>query len=72
MSNDEIIGLANEYFDFMPDEADLIRFVKAITLRENNRVSRQIVDQCIKTLEFHGFSEAVPYFNWSVKNKLGV
>jgi len=72
MTDDQIIGLANEYFDVMPDETDLLRFVKAVTLRENARVSSQIVDQCIKTLDFHGFSEAVPYFNWSVKNKLGI
>ena len=72
MTNDEIIGLAQEYFDCMPDESDLIRFVKAITLRENSRVSREVVNQCIKTLDFHGFSEAIPYFNWAAKNKLGV
>lgn len=72
MSNDEIMGLAREYFDVMPDETELIRFVKAVTLRENNRVAHQIVDQCIKTLEFHGFSEAVPCFNWAAKTKFGV
>ena len=29
-----------------------------------------IIEQCIKTLEFHGFDEAVPYIKWMAKNKL--
>lgn len=72
MSNDEIIGLAREYFDVMPDESELVRFVKAVTLRENNRIAHQIVDQCKKTLDFHGFPEAIPYFTWAAKTHFGV
>lgn len=31
-----------------------------------------IVEECVKTLEFHGFDDAVPYIQWMAKNKLGV
>jgi hypothetical protein len=31
-----------------------------------------IVRECINTLEFHGFDDAVPYVKWMATNKLGV
>ena len=31
-----------------------------------------IVGECINTLEFHGFDDAVPYIKWMATNKLGV
>ena len=31
-----------------------------------------IVQECINTLEFHGFDDAVPYIKWMATNKLGV
>jgi len=31
-----------------------------------------IVRECINTLEFHGFDDAVPYIKWMATNKLGV
>ena len=31
-----------------------------------------IVKECINTLEFHGFDDAVPYVKWMATNKLGV
>ena len=31
-----------------------------------------IVRECINTLEFHGFEDAVPYIKWMATNKLGV
>ena len=30
-----------------------------------------IVRECINTLEFHGFDNAIPYVKWMAKNKLG-
>ena len=30
-----------------------------------------IVQECIKTLEFHGFDDAIPYVKWMVNHKLG-
>jgi len=30
-----------------------------------------IVQECVNTLEFHGFDEAVPYIKWMATNKLG-
>ena len=31
-----------------------------------------IVRECVNTLEFHGFDDAVPYIKWMATNKLGV
>jgi hypothetical protein len=31
-----------------------------------------IVRECVSTLEFHGFEDAVPYIKWMATNKLGV
>lgn len=31
-----------------------------------------IVQECVNTLEFHGFDDAVPYIRWMATNKLGV
>ena len=31
-----------------------------------------IVQECIDTLLFHGYDEAVPYIEWMAANKLGV
>lgn len=31
-----------------------------------------IVQECINTLEFHGFDDTVPYIKWMATNKLGV
>ena len=31
-----------------------------------------LVRECINTLEFHGFEDAVPYIKWMATNKLGV
>lgn len=31
-----------------------------------------MVQECVNTLEFHGFEEAIPYIKWMSTNKLGV
>ena len=31
-----------------------------------------IMQECIDTLEFHGFDEAVPYIKWRATNRMGV
>jgi hypothetical protein len=31
-----------------------------------------IIKDCVDTLEFHGFEDAVPYIKWMATNKLGV
>ena len=38
----------------------------------NTKFAELIVRECIKTLEFHGFDEAVPYIQWMATNKFGV
>ena len=30
-----------------------------------------IVQECVNTLEFHGFDDAIPYVKWMATNKLG-
>jgi len=42
------------------DEKDLEEFAKLI------------IKDCVDTLEFHGFEDAVPYIKWMATNKLGV
>ena len=44
---------------------------------ENSEVFEQkfallIIKECVTTLEFHGYDEAVPYVKWMATNKLGV
>ena len=36
------------------------------------RFAELIVGECINTLEFHGFDDAVPYIKWMATNNLGV
>lgn len=36
------------------------------------QIARRTVEECINTLEFHGFDDAVPYIKWMATNKLGV
>ena len=31
-----------------------------------------IVKECIDTLEFHGFDDAIPYIKWMTTNRFGV
>ena len=31
-----------------------------------------IIKECVTTLEFHGYDDAVPYVKWMATNKLGV
>jgi hypothetical protein len=40
--------------------------------REVGKLTELIVRECVNTLEFHGFENAVPYIKWMATNKLGV
>ena len=31
-----------------------------------------LIKECVNTLEFHGYDDAVPYVKWMATNKLGV
>ena len=42
-----------------------------IGLRDNY-FAELIVEECVNTLEFHGYDDAVPYVKWMATNKLGV
>jgi hypothetical protein len=39
---------------------------------ELKKFAELIVLECINTLEFHGFDDAVPYIKWMATNNLGV
>ena len=39
--------------------------------KEALKFAELIVQECVNTLEFHGFDEAVPYIKWMATNKLG-
>jgi hypothetical protein len=39
---------------------------------DEEKFAELIVRECINTLEFHGFDDAVPYVKWMATNKLGV
>ena len=39
---------------------------------ECKKFAELIVRECINTLEFHGFDDAVPYIKWMATNNLGV
>jgi len=36
------------------------------------KFAKLIIKDCVDTLEFHGFEDAVPYIKWMATNKLGV
>ena len=60
---ESLIELAEEWNtdgDVDKCEVDLYKFAELI------------VRECINTLEFHGFEDAVPYIKWMATNKLGV
>ena len=40
--------------------------------RVYEKFAELIVRECVNTLEFHGFDDAVPYIQWMATNKLGV
>ena len=43
-----------------------------ITVLNPDKFAQLIVKDCVDTLEFHGFEDAVPYIKWMATNKLGV
>ena len=42
------------------------------TNEDKIKFAELIVQECVNTLEFHGFDDAVPYIKWMATNKLGV
>ena len=56
----ELAEVWNTEGDVDKCEVDLYKFAELI------------VRECINTLEFHGFEDAVPYIKWMATNKLGV
>ena len=74
----------NERIKELAEQADLLFYQDRIpetgfeyegaevTIEDLKMFAELIIEQCIKTLEFHGFDEAVPYIKWMAKNKLGV
>ena len=64
--NERIRELATE----VGISVDYLENTKQIVLIE--KFAELIVRECVDTLEFHGFDDAVPYIKWMATNKLGV
>ena len=43
---------------------------KIVDVRE--KFAELIIKECIKTLEFHGFDDSIPYIEWMAKNHFDV
>jgi hypothetical protein len=69
MSGELIRKLAREAgIKLMNDEVLALGYLPAA----QKKFADLIIQECVKTLEFHGFDEAVPYVKWMATNKLGV
>jgi len=65
--NERILELAEQAWDstaVSPDFGHPVSFVE--------KFAELIIKDCVDTLEFHGFEDAVPYIKWMATNKLGV
>ena len=62
----ELAYQAEDYADGIVDQGG--EFHQAYT----RKFAELIVRECVNTLEFHGFDDAVPYIRWMATNKLGV
>ena len=66
--NERIQALADEaedYADGIVDQGGEFHPVYTQKLAE------LLIRECVNTLEFHGFDEAIPYIKWMATNKLG-
>lgn len=43
-----------------------------LSVARARKFAELIVRECVNTLEFHGFDDAIPYIRWMATNKLGV
>lgn len=67
--------MMNERIRELMTQATHIEEPDGLFLREvfdREKFAELIVRECINTLEFHGFDDAVPYIKWMATNKLGV
>lgn len=39
---------------------------------DEQKFAELLIRECVNTLEFHGFDDAIPYVKWMATNKLGV
>ena len=64
--NERIRELIIQTDEWLENNAQSDRYEREI------KFAQLIVQECINTLEFHGFDDAVPYIKWMATNKLGV
>jgi hypothetical protein len=68
----------NERIQELAEQANLIThkvpngLAHLHTEQDVKKFAELIVRECINTLEFHGFDDAVPYIKWMATNNLGV
>lgn len=65
--NEKIEQLVNE-----AGHTTLPNFSNSIDPIFAEKFAELIVKECVTTLEFHGYDDAVPYVKWMATNKLGV
>ena len=39
---------------------------------DHKKFAELVVKECIDTLDFHGFDDAIPYIKWMATNRFGV
>jgi hypothetical protein len=62
--NERIKKLYNQCFVVLENQSPNTGF-------DFEKFAELIVGECINTLEFHGFDDAIPYVKWMATNKLG-
>ncbi len=62
----ELAAEAEDYADSIVDQGGEFH------LTYTKKFAELLIRECINTLEFHGFDDAVPYIKWMATNKLGV
>ena len=68
--DEEPDGYVESDNDFMGNNCEAI--IRLLEEGGLEKFAELIVGECINTLEFHGFDDAVPYIKWMATNNLGV
>ena len=43
-----------------------------VTTVDQEKFAELLIKECINTLEFHGFDDAIPYIQWMTTNRFGL
>lgn len=62
----------NELIKELAFKSGLIQYASDSKIEDVEKFAEAIVKECINTLQFHGFDDAVPYIQWMATNNFGV